>query len=82
MTVPQEIRTIDKVTANQVLHHFDHTAGYPGGSFREHLIEAAISADLDNLELLRLGFPAVVGSVYLAKFTPGGLDVLREIAES
>ena len=38
-------------------------AGFPPGSFNRAIIDAAMRADSKNTELLRLGFPELVGAV-------------------
>lgn len=67
--------------ANQVLHYFRSTEGFPAGSFTEHLIQTMARADSINLAKLTAVFPDLGRAVYLAQYDPEGIAILREIAK-
>jgi hypothetical protein len=71
---------VTPVIACHVLHHFGE-GGYAPGSFVRDLILVIARADPQNRRLLALGHPAYVLAVGMAQ-APGGMDELREIAES
>ncbi len=68
--------------ARSVLWFFgDTNLGVEPGSFVQRLLLAASAADAQNLEALRLGFPAYVHAFEMVARRPWGLDWLRGIVK-
>jgi hypothetical protein len=66
--------------ANQVLHHFDPSQGYPAGGFMSDLIALIGKADPRNKARLGIGFGGYVQAVMLAQEEVDGIDRLKYIA--
>ena len=66
--------------ANQVVHYFDSSRGYPAGGFMGDLIALICKADPRNKARLAIGFGGYVQAVILAQEEADGLDRLDHIA--
>ncbi|SNS59079.1 hypothetical protein [Rhodococcoides kyotonense] len=66
--------------ANQVLHHFNPSDGYPAGGFVTDLIALISKADPRNKARLAIGFGGHVQAVLLAQEEVDGIDRLKYIA--
>jgi len=80
MTTTIATHTITANNAAHVLHVVGYEGGMEPGGFTTKLIEAALVADLGNLERLSRGFEGLIAAVQVYKTLPNGVDVLREIA--
>ena len=70
---------ITQEEAAHVLHYYDSSKGWQGGSFTTALITAFTKADTDNTYRLALGFPGYFEAMNLARYTDQGLDILENI---
>lgn len=66
--------------ANQVLHYYDSSQGYPAGGFMHDLIALIGKADPRNKARLAIGFGGYVQAVILAQEETDGMDRLQVIA--
>lgn len=69
-----------EIAAN-VLSFFGE-GGYSGGSYRETILTAASKADWNNIQLLALGYPALIAAFRLAKSGENGIKTLTDIMNS
>ena len=67
--------------AGMVLNYFRGVEGQPAGAFFAHLMRAFAHADEHNFARLREAFPDVGAAMWLAQYSPEGIDLLRLHAE-
>lgn len=65
--------------AQHVLWNFA-SGGYEPGSFTKGLMRALQSADPENRERVRLGFPSLVRAMEMAQHESDGIETLKAIA--
>jgi hypothetical protein len=75
-----ETPTITADTARHVLWHYGAPGGQQPGSFTQRLMQAADSADLQNLAILGTAYPELVAAITAAKLDPDGITELQRIA--
>ena len=70
---------ITQEEAAHVLHYYDSSKGWQGGSFTTALITAFTKADPENTMHLAWGFPGYCEAMRLARYGRDGLDILEDI---